>query len=216
VSAIFLKLHLGLGDAIICNGMVRVFAKDHEKVFVPAKFHNAPAVEWMFSDLPNVEVVSVIDDSDMLRQATMCESVGVGLWSKRGLQPQGWDAGMYYDACVPFKCRWSEFKLPSDIPNYGVEGSVFIHDDPERGYCIALAVPKDCIYMPSKRKPFEDHVRMMLDAREIHVIDSCFLCLADSIETNAKRHVLHAYATAHDPYKKFGWPTLRKNWEILR
>lgn len=219
MSALFLKLHLGLGDSILCNGMVRVFAKDHDKVFVPAKYHNADTVRWMFSDLPNVEVVSVKDDADMVRQATMCQSVGVGLFSKRGLQPKEWDKAFFEDAGVPFECRWSEFKLP---PFYTEPAGkhLFVHDDPSRRYEI---VPERCtdeewpeVYMPDRRQSMAYHLTQLRSAAEIHVIDSCFLCLADQIETSAKRHVLHLYATAHDPYKKFGPPTLRKNWEILR
>jgi len=219
MKPLFLKWHLGAGDAIICNGLVRVLAQQYDEVILPAKHHNLATVAWMFSDLHKVTVVRVRDDTEMIDLGTVRywkDRIGLGLWSDRGIQEK-WSEGFYADADVPFECRWSEFKLPTSVWCHGGKiWDIFWHDDPHRGYSINLAAPKDSIYMPSSRKPFQDHLWPLETANEIHVIDSCFLCLADSIPTNAKRHVLHAYATAHDPYKKFGPPTLRKNWEILR
>lgn len=217
MKTVLLQWHLGLGDAIICNGMVRCAAKSGwDNVILPAKPQNYAAVRWMFSDDPHIRVVEVGGDDDVRRIGRHNVVVGLGVFSRRGLQPMNWDKAFYQDAQVPFECRWSEFKLP-DPPNVCHRvGSVFIHDDPRRNYRIALAVPRHVIYMPSAKDPFEYHIPTLQTADEIHVIDSCFLALADSIETNATRHVLHLYATARDPYKRFGPPTLRKNWEILR
>jgi len=216
MSAVFLKIHLGAGDLVICNGLIRVLAERHGRIIIPAKPHNESTARWMFSDDKRIEVCRVENDNDMLKKASEWDSIGIGLWSNRGLIPERWSEAFYQDAAVPLECRWTCFNLPwSELPEVTPQWVVFWHDDPKRKYCISLAVPKHCVYMPSANEPFQNHIRPLQAAAEIHVIDSCFLCLADSIETNAKRHVLHAYATAHDPYKKFGPPTLRKNWEIL-
>lgn len=217
MKSIFLKWHLGLGDAIICNGLVRRAAKSGwDKVILPAKPHNFDTVKWMFSDEPIISVIEVDGDEEMQRIGKFGCWTGIGLWSQRGLQPKKWDRGFYEDAGVPFECRWSEFKLPPiDETVCHRHPRWFIHDDPSRRYVICTTkVPGD--YRPDPSAPFADHVLPLKAAQEIHVIDSCFLALADSIATKAKRHVLHLYATAHDPYKKFGPPTLKKTWEILR
>lgn len=220
MNTLFLKWHLGLGDAILCNGMARVLATDYNIVFLPAKIHNAPAVRWMFSDEPRIAVVAVPDDAGMLDVAHRHNAIGIGAWGHRGIQPSGWDRAMYEDAGVPFECRWTDFKLPDveDVKRLPDYKWAFVHDDRGRHYNMRpgiIASPFG-IYFPNREEAFSHHVAFLKSAEEIHVIDSCFLCLADSVETSAKRHVLHAYATAHDPYKKFGPPTLRKNWEILR
>jgi len=221
MNLIFLKVHLGLGDLIICNGLIRVLAERHGKVVVPAKPHNTQTAMWMFSDDPRIEICMVDDDRQMLKEARRWPSIGVGLWSKRGLQEKRWSEGFYEDADVPFECRWSKFKLP-EIPDTKMPdcGIVFRHQDPIRDYLVdGVYIPWSLYpfeYAPASTEPFQNHIPWLAKASEIHVIDSCFLCLADSIETRATRHVLHAYATAHDPYKKFGPPTLRKNWVILK
>lgn len=221
MKAIFLQWHLGLGDAILCNGMVRFLAKEYDEVILPAKNRNVSTVTWMFSDVPQVTVLPVREDREMLemvRSRFKIITCSIGVWSRYGLE-MPWAESLYAHAKVPFECRWSEFKLPwKPLHNFGVEFPAFVHDDPKRGYNIdqTKLPPCSCVYIPNPKDPFSKHVQLMHTAMEIHVIDSCFLCLADSIETCAKRHVLHLYATAHDPYKKFGPPTLRKNWEILR
>lgn len=218
-NPIFLKNHLGLGDLILTNGMIRVLAERHGRVIVPAKTHNVATAMWMFSDDPRIEICMVDDEQQMLKEARRWHSVGVGLWSPRGLRTKHWDASFYEDTDVPYECRWTHFKMPP-LPNIKLVNNtyVFLHEDKKRGYFIHREVVScGCFhYLPEPSQPFQNHIPILQNASEIHVIDSCFLCLADSIPTNATRHVLHLHATSHDPYKKFGPPTLRKNWEILK
>ena len=52
--------HLGLGDHIICNGLVREICNNSKNSFLlPAKKQNFQTVEFMFRDLKNLTVVSV-------------------------------------------------------------------------------------------------------------------------------------------------------------
>lgn len=215
--------NLGLGDHIITNGLVRMLLKEHEHIEIIAKRHNGPTVGWMFSDTGRVSCLCVDNDNQAREVAAWEEQKGekvmrLGVHKSADI-PADWDAWFYRQAGVPFECRWSEFNLPwKSLPEFGVVFPAFVHDDPRRGYNInQVHLPQcSCVYIPDQKDPFSKHVRILQAAMEIHVIDSCFLALADSIETSATRHVLHLYATAHDPYKKFGPPTLRKNWEILR
>lgn len=214
--------HLGLGDHIITNGLVRVLLKDYEHIEIITKRHNAPTVGWMFSDTGRVSCLCVENDDEARKLAAWEETKGqkvlrLGVHTGDYTIPKDWDVWMYRQAGIPHECRWTEFGLPwQTLPKFTPHWPIFIHDDPARKYSIAMAAPRNAIYRPSAKEPFQNHIRPLQSADEIHVIDSCFLALADSIPTHAKRHALHLYATAHDPYKKFGPPTLRKDWEILR
>ena len=57
--------HLGLGDHIICNGMVRYFKEIYGKIKVFCKPHNYKNVEYMYRDDDNIEVLSIGEDSDV-------------------------------------------------------------------------------------------------------------------------------------------------------
>lgn len=215
---LYLKLHLGLGDIFICNGLVRALTKGWQMVTVPAKPHNLATVQWMFSDEPRVHVIQVADDAEMICRARE-PYLGLGLWSERGLHAKHWDQQFYADAGLPFETRWSHFKIPGfpkDGPTLSVD-CAFLHEDRKRGYHIdrTLIDAQDGIYEPVPAFPFWSHIAPLEMCREIHVIDSCFLALADSLPLREPRRVLHQYATKQDPYKKLGPPTLRYQWETL-
>lgn len=216
--------HLGLGDAFLTNGLVRALYPRRTSMIFYAKTHNVPTVEWMFSDLERLTVSPVRDDRHMHQRLDWDSQFGEilklgvhdGIPSDFGI-PRDWCEWWYRQADVPFDCRWIEFKLPA-VSSDPFPITTFVHQDVTRGYQIDMAGirEKEWLYFPQPHRPFQEHIPALMRADEIHVIDSCFLALADSIPTVAKRLVLHAYATAHDPYKKFGPPTLRKQWEILK
>ena len=58
----YLYHHLGLGDHIICNGLVRslVTTEDYYRLIV--KEHNLGSVQFMYRDLKNLECVPVKND----------------------------------------------------------------------------------------------------------------------------------------------------------
>lgn len=219
MSALYICPHLGLGDAFIVNGLVRVIASQGNRIIFPAKRHNAATVTWMFSDLLNVTVLAVRDDAHMMEESRGFESLKLGVHSGDYKIPKDWDAWFYRQAGIPHECRWSEFSLPwTELLPLGVVFPAFVHDDQKRGYDIDQSrLPLvSCVYRPDPHDPMAKHIRPLQASMEIHVIDSSFLCLADTIPTNAKRLVLHQYATAKDVNKRTGPPTLRKDWEILR
>jgi len=64
---IFIKQHLGLGDNIVNNGMIRKLHEEYPfaKIFVPCKYHNLNNVTFMFRDIENINVVGVNNDYEM-------------------------------------------------------------------------------------------------------------------------------------------------------
>lgn len=212
MKSIFLAWHLGLGDAIICNGLVRELADRYDRVTVPAKHEKLLSVFWMLSDLVNVFVVPVNDDAEMLGLAKRENWLGLGLHSKRGLvDRQHWDRQFYEDAGVPFEYRWTRFATPpiKTGPKHETVEYAFVHQEPHYPM-VAIRLPGMQIYVPPKPPHIFWNMEVLMYATEIHVVNSCFLSLAESITTHATRLVLHNYARTDTPP-----PTLHKNWEIL-
>lgn len=215
-KALFIAIHLGLGDAIVCAGLVRALAVSHPWIILPAKWHNLLSVSELFGDLKNVTVLGVKDDQDVRTWMKWfgrgkSEVLGLGVFSVQPLRDD-WDRQMYEQAGVWFGERWRGFKAP---PLKGMEMAVshipFVHDDPKRGFEIKTEkLPGSWSYVEHNGKTVWEHLDWLAKAPEIHVIDSCFLCLADCVETAAKRLVWHKYAR---PGGKP--PTLRKTWEVI-
>ena len=57
--------HLGFGDHIICNGLVRHFKEIHGKVRVFSKHHNFENVKYMYRDDKDIEVIGVAGDGEV-------------------------------------------------------------------------------------------------------------------------------------------------------
>ena len=64
----FIHHHLGLGDHIICNGIVRYVAKnyDFENISLVVKKSNVNNVRRMFSDLAQVSFFVVDEDLSLI------------------------------------------------------------------------------------------------------------------------------------------------------
>lgn len=216
MTVLYLLPHLGLGDAIICNGLIRVLASHHDRLVLPCKWHNRPSVAWMLSDLENVRLLGVKDDAEAILWSDRFERGGskvlrLGLHSGRPLRSD-WDRQLYEQASVDFEERWRGFKTPVFTAALEPEDSKisFVHDDPKRGFKAELTkLPGTWSYVEHNGKTIWDRLHWLQTAPEIHVIDSCFLCLADSVPTKG-RLVFHRYARSGGLP-----PTLRKNWEVL-
>lgn len=220
MKILYIQPHLGLGDSIVCNAIVRELATRHDLVIWPAKWHNRQSVAWMWRDVENVKVIGVEGDAEASEWSSRFERGGMpvlrlGMFGGK-LDAAHWGEQMYEQAGVSWVMRWDGFQLPMindsnehyDIPIY--------HHDPSRGFNI------DAKRLPTGAMPVAHtdtiwhNLGWLQVAPEVHVIDSCFLCLADSVPTAGKL-VFHKYATAKK-YRGAGAgqpPTLRKDWTVL-
>lgn len=57
--------HLGLGDHILCNGLIRTLSENFDEVLVICKNQNRRNVEMMFSDDKKIKIKAVNDDKDI-------------------------------------------------------------------------------------------------------------------------------------------------------
>ena len=54
--------HLGLGDHVLCNALVRQLALKYNKIFLFTKIHNFEAIKWMYRDLYNINILPIKND----------------------------------------------------------------------------------------------------------------------------------------------------------
>lgn len=223
---LFLVPHGGLGDHIVCLPIYRHFAQTHN-VLLPVKNHNLPSVQWMLRGLP-VAFFSITNDEQVKRLADVAAKRGaeilkLGMFGE-GFDEKHWSESMFEQAGLPFEARWSKWKVDRDLsrefepPN---EPYVFLHEDEDRGFLIDWdrhiwpSVPdgsRVILPEPGKTENLFDYCRLIENATELHLIDSCFAILADSLHNlKAKRKVIHLYARANALP-----PTYSPGWEILK
>ena len=206
--------HLGLGDHIICNGMVRLFYERHKKIKLFCKNGNIENVKFMFSDLNSLELIPVNNDYDVenyiVKNNVQNDLIKIGFFEMRKHQPPlTFDKAFYKIAGMDFNTRFDYFKVPR---NYEVENNVytelnptnepyiFVHDDKKRGFEI------DKNKIESKLKIIEnntkyglfDMLKIIENAEEVHVMQSSIKDLINSYTFTKPKFFLHLYVRGYD------------------
>jgi hypothetical protein len=219
--------HLGMGDAIICNGLVRDLAQERDLVVVPAKYHNLESVAYMFRDLPNVAVRPVIDDEEQIFFANSVwkgEILKLGFFAGRNqdFDPNQFDREFYRQAGINFQRRWDAFDVKRDpLLEIGAwpRPYLFVHEDTARGMVIdRTRMPRRSSCCRFEMKSPDKNVTRnifawipaLIHAEQIHVINSSFALLVDSLpRIPSQKLFLHRYARGGE------FPSFRYPWTIL-
>lgn len=180
--------HMGIGDAIMLNGMVRHFAET-EKVAVVAKTCHEILMRFMYRDLGEqvdyifvetthpqhvwTKVMAYAKENNAQIVPLSTYGMDDKTWAET-TQVEGksnWSEIVYKQAGIPHEYMRSKFKLirdksrellPPDKPY------VFVHDDPERGRVIELNTEYDVFKPHSKvtnlrEEYFESNVPNIFD-----------------------------------------------------
>ena len=217
MDTLILYHHLGLGDHMMCHGLVRETCKNHPKVIIFAKSHNLVSVQFMFRDINNLEIVegddeiakSFIDDHPEMKVRL------IGFSGIDWIIGPPLDVQFYNMGGVTIDKKYSEFKVIRDsereeklfaelVPD-GVEDYIFLHHDVERGMEIKAdrtntdlpAISPDIKYTDC----IFDYCKLIENAAEVHLIDSSFQHMIDCLNPYncipEQKLVIHRYSRHH-------------------
>lgn len=218
----FIHHHLGLGDHIICNGIVRYVAKNYgfDNISLVVKKSNANNVKRMFSDLAQVNLFVVDEDREFVEEYnSRLKSIPLIRVGFEKCRNADFDKSFYDSANVPFQERWNSWNFERDyeqeakiIQELGVDGDyIFVHDESSTGD-YKLNIKSDLRQIKPKKIKCEnsvfDWIGVIENAKEIHAINSSFVHLIDSVKTNGKLYY-------HDIKPNTPGFSLRKNWELV-
>lgn len=227
---LYIYHHLGLGDMIHCNGMVRYLLSrlvSDRRIHVFCKARNAAMSRWMYRDEPRIQIVE-LDDRDRekpqveqcLRRKQTRNYLAVGHRGLRHLLDRYphlfFDELFYLQVGIPYSLRFEEcywerdwaqeervFKKCSPQRPYA-----FVHDDPSRGY----VVDAGSIDLPIVRNdPSESlfHMGLLLEqAAEVHCMESSIRCMIESLDMGEAQLYYHNFRY---PERPLGTAT-RQNW----
>lgn len=229
-AEILLCTHLGLGDQIISNAIVRAAVQAYGKVALPVKASNMESVGFMFRDLEGLLPVKVPDKwhrggerymMDMERKWKGC-SADLTMFNR----PKEWvstarrggefDKNFYRWAGMGIKEKFRGFHVERDksvevpVP----EGNyILLHDTAEFAIS-ARALPINSGIPILHVHDFEASNIFSLwgvieNATEIHMINSGPLNLTDFLKPKGK---LFWHRGAR---KEISYPTLQMDWKIL-
>ena len=233
MNSIYIYHHLGMGDSLLCNGLVRFFAEGYDWVYVFAKEGYFENVLYMYRDNPKIKIIKM-DDLGVRNFMNYCPKnkylilghTNDYFYRLDKLKEFTFDEGFYKMANVPIEYKWSKFFVKRDWEKEkeafhlaGIkegEEYIFVHDDPSR----------ERIFRP---KYFETNIKaihpsnfqninlfhflsIIEKAKEVHVHNSSFANIIDTMELKTNRVFYHKYARTDCGDQLF---SKNLNWEII-
>jgi hypothetical protein len=207
--------HLGLGDMIHCNGMVRFLLQQLEpqcNLHVFCKARNAEMTQWMYRDEPRIRLDYIREGARetesvqrVLKERNTSNYLCVG---HRGLRtwekdyPRTFfDQLFYMQVGIPYPVRYSHCYWERDLREEervyrklapGKEYA-FVHDDPNRGY----AIDSSGIPMPVVRNDISEsifHLGLLLErASQVHCMESSIRCMIESLDMSRCQLFYHHF-----------------------
>jgi hypothetical protein len=216
---IYIHHHLGLGDHIICNGLVRYLTKFETNVTLAVKKHNAVSVKAMYADT-NFKFDEIETDQDAINNyTTNIRRIG---FDKVDLN--NWEASFYNQHHIDYSERWKSFYCERNIENEQdllnklnlPEKFAFVNTTASTGkQNITIDTTLPIIELQHLTKNMFDWIPVLERATELHTIDSSIFHLIKQYKFN-KRKVfydtkkLDATRTKHT-FEDDSWQTIVAN-----
>jgi hypothetical protein len=229
--------HQGLGDHILCNGLYREASRNHKKILLTVKRCYAKAVKYMLRDCKNIYYIVMPNRRSwtttrvvqVLARILRIRIIGLGSYGqdffRRGLR---FDEEFYYQANIPFDLRWKSFNVPRNFQkemevfdklDCGKGPYIFLHEDVSRGFKIDRSKIESKLRviepsLDSNMNLIFDYIKVLENAVQIHVIESSFAALVESLDLKSKLFA-HRYARPHALHDFRHEFTYKKNWFVI-
>jgi hypothetical protein len=209
--------HLGLGDHIICNGMVRNYYKQDNNIKLFCKNHNILNVKYMYRDVSNLELIPIDNDLQCIKYIKnnniKDNIIKIGHEKCNKEESSSFDKDFYRIAGLDFSVRFNNFFIDRDNEkeeelinelNPNNEKFIFIHDDKSKGYNIDISKISNynmfkIIYNDTRFLVF-NYIKLIEMAEEVHFMQSSFKELICSYEFKKTKFYQHNYIRKYDSY----------------
>lgn len=218
--------HLGLGDHLVCNGLVRHLVKSDQYYTLFVYPHNMGTVKFMFRDLNTL----LFSESNDIHAANTVRNINPSdVYLIGGIPAGRWEPNaktaeesFYMKYNLPLSAKWDLFRCDRDeeresalLDKLNLKGKdfIFVHDDSRfkiDKQKITSTLPQICPTIGVTPNIF-DYCNILELAKEVHVIESSFAYMIDFLNLN-KGTVAHRYAR---DISSFGVPDYRNIKNIL-
>jgi hypothetical protein len=196
--------HMGYGDVFILNGAIRFSMMKVDEMYLVCNIFKMNNILLMFKDLPNLKLVNEQNFNSIYQQQLEQENIDILLFKSGLYKHQKLDAkyntitDFYKDLNIPHRIMYDFFHLPSENPTLKPPqvDYIFVHtkssthdnkDIISWNINDILTIDSNSnLYKPSDpffniaenflNKPLVCYIDILKNAKEIHVVDSCFSC----------------------------------------
>ncbi len=210
-DALVIHHHLGLGDHIICNGLVNQISI-HQKIYLICKLQYYKNIKYLYKDNKNVKVIPLTNfmTRSIKSEKKFSKLLSFFLVAKINYIGFKQEVGDYFDelfykqAGIDFQHRYTSFYVPDDSENMvNIPKSKFrlIHQESSLGH-YSLNIESndltDVFVSKNLGRNIFSYINLIKNAVEIHCVDSAFIHLVDSYKLSNK---LFFHDVRKDKYK---------------
>lgn len=222
-KTIYIHHHLGLGDHIICNGLVRYLSKQYNiKLF--CKYQNIINIQTMYMDDTNIVLIPISNDTDAEQIYSSIKNKHNNIYIRLGialnknisyLDLLSWDEFFYSKLNLPYEYSWNYFQYNKSHNQNPIPKEPFLFicnkgSDNIDGIDYRK-INMNLKHIYSNYGNFFDNIDLITDASEIHCINSAYIHLIDRIHTNSSNLYFHKNFI-YKPYSEF---KLKKKWIVI-
>jgi hypothetical protein len=220
--------HLGLGDHIVCNGLLNYFSESFDTIYLPVKSRDINNINYLYKDNPKIQVFKIEHSSDVQdinNFANKNNLIILKVGFKKRKPP--FNLSFYEQFNLSYSYSISRFSAPKDINKeetlyqhlreiYGVKDQYqIVHNQSSYGK-VSLQTNEGLptIFIEKETDLYKNiflYSKVIKNATEIHCLDSSFLHLVERMETNAN---LFFHNIKKDGQKGAD-VHLVKNWQIV-
>lgn len=221
-SEIIIHHHSGLGDAIICNGIINYLSEKFDKIYLAAHNKISNHLDYLYSENDSVELL-IYDDQKEIYKNKKIPVLRIGFEKNN----KNFNTSFYEQIGLDYEISFDYFYIPTDenkeknlqnhlIKEYKVTNQFgLIHQVSSYGKVnLNIKNTFNNIFVEKETDIYKNiflYKKVIENAVEIHCIDSSFLHLVERVPTSAKLYFHNNKTETQKSEKLF----LMKNWEII-
>jgi hypothetical protein len=222
-SEIIIHHHSGLGDAIICNGIVNYLSEKFDKIYLAAHSKISNHLYYLYSENDSVELL-IYDDAKEIYKNKKIPVLRIGFEKNN----KNFNTSFYEQIGLDYQISFDYFYIPTDqkketnlqnhlINEYKVTNQFgLIHQVSSYGKVdLNIKNKSNYIFVEKETDIYKNiffYKKVIENAVEIHCIDSSFLHLVERVPTSAKLYFHNNKTKTQQSEKLF----LSKNWETIK
>ena len=225
---VVIEPHLGLGDGIICLGLIRELSKKHQDIiFYYACLHRCyHSLSWMLSDQNNVFLFPVSNGRQARQIADFLNAryIQIGI---ENVDLKQFDKFFYEQHNINFEKRWENASVPPGQKSDILYEELNPNHEPFFLICNSQSSPtmynldienirnRKIIQVKPLTNNIYDWTRLTFEAEQIHTIDTSFIHFVESLMYQRLTNTLFFYHLARKSKTEFSrrLPWITKYYE---
>lgn len=201
--------HIGLGDHIICNGLVNYLSNKYKKIYLPVNKVLANQINYLYSENSKIEILPLevnLDDEEILVNNYSIElqlpilKVGFKYMENKNIP---FYKSFYKQLGLNYKNSYKFFYCPTNeekenilysklLQKFNIKTNEFklVHDEAsDEAYQLKVESKLKSVSLSKEHDIFKNiffYKKLIFHASEIHCVNSSFAHLIDRIETTGK------------------------------